>query len=235
MRLFTRHLIAAAVLLAQPLCAFSAEPVKRVAVYVQPYYEAARAPGEPPKVNVGRSVNALLASSRREDILTVRDGIMADSKMVTPMTMMVLAIRLYDVDLRDESVFWFYVAKDRFILLADVLDIRSDMLSGVEIAIKNFNSLAGPIINGYAFCNLEHQKALRNKALDWVESNTYAAMFLPQIPARPGDRATNLRGAIADMRERAAKERAYFDDPNNLESFFNTRKKNEMDAKFCWK
>jgi hypothetical protein len=29
------------------------------------------------------------------------------------MTMMVLAIRLYDAGLRDDAVFWFYVAKDR--------------------------------------------------------------------------------------------------------------------------
>ena len=30
------------------------------------------------------------------------------------MTMMVLAIRLYDVGLRDDAVFWFYAAKDRY-------------------------------------------------------------------------------------------------------------------------
>ena len=33
---------------------------------------------------------------------------------LTPMTIMVLAIRLYDVGLRDDAVFWFYAAKNRF-------------------------------------------------------------------------------------------------------------------------
>ena len=47
-----------------------------------------------------------LASNKRSDILAARDRILADPKVVTPMTMMVLAIRLYDVGLRDDAVFW---------------------------------------------------------------------------------------------------------------------------------
>ena len=41
------------------------------------------------------------------------------------MTMMVLAIRLYDVGLRDDAVFWFYVARARYITLEDVLDVSA--------------------------------------------------------------------------------------------------------------
>jgi len=37
--------------------------------------------------------------------------IVARPEAVTPMTMMVLAIRLYDVGLRDDAVFWFYASR----------------------------------------------------------------------------------------------------------------------------
>ena len=37
--------------------------------------------------------------------------IVAKPQVVTPMTMMVLAIRLYDVGLRDDAVFWFYASR----------------------------------------------------------------------------------------------------------------------------
>ncbi len=49
-----------------------------------------------PKVAVGDQFNDLLNSNRREDILAARDRIVASPQVVTPMTMMVLAIRLYD-------------------------------------------------------------------------------------------------------------------------------------------
>jgi len=84
--------------------AHSAEPVRHIGIHVQPYYEAAGAPGGTPRVAVGSSFDGL-ASSRREDISALRDKIVADPKLVTPMTLMVLAIRLYDVGLRDDAVF----------------------------------------------------------------------------------------------------------------------------------
>src|SRR5687768_7086279 len=83
--------------------ASAAEPVRHIGIYVQPYYEAARGASEKPLVLIGKSFDGLLSSTRREDIVAARDKVMADPKRVTPMTMMVLAIRLYDVGLRDDS------------------------------------------------------------------------------------------------------------------------------------
>ena len=84
-------------LLLWPGAAFPAEPVRQIGIYVQPFYEAARAPGGKPQVAVGKQYNDLLGSTRREDILAARDMVVAKPALVTPMTMMVLAIRLYDV------------------------------------------------------------------------------------------------------------------------------------------
>ena len=72
------------------------EPVRQIGIYVQPYYEAARTPGGKPQVAVGKQYDDLLSSNRREDILAARDLVLAKPTLVSPMTMMVLAIRLYD-------------------------------------------------------------------------------------------------------------------------------------------
>jgi len=151
------------------------------------------------------------------------------------MTLMVLAIRLYDVGLRDDAVFWFYVAKDRYIVMADVLDVKTQLLAQADDAVCNFSFLAGPFINGYAFCDLAKQQDQHANAVDWVEKNPYEVMFMAQAPALPGDRAENHKRALANAKERAAKERVYFADAKNVEAFYATRKRNEMDVKFCWK
>ena len=210
-------------------------PVKRVDIYVTPYYEAAKPPGGTPKVAVGKTYDTLLASNSRDDIVRARDEISRNNSLVTPMTMMVLAIRLYDVGLRDDSVFWFYAAKDRFVTLAGVSDIKSPELAQVEGAVKNFAIMAGPVINGYAFCDVAKQQELRQKALKWVVDNPYNAMFLPQVPALPGDRQQNLKKAIASITNAAAKERDYLAQPANVAELKASRKQHDADTMYCWK
>jgi hypothetical protein len=224
-----------AALLVWPAFANAAEPVRQIGIYVQPFYEAARSPGERPQVAVGKQYNELLNSNRREDILAARDLIVAKPAVVTPMVMMVLAIRLYDVGLRDDAVFWFYVAKERYIVMSDVLDVKTQALAQADDAVRSFATLAGPVINGYAFCDLARQIDQHAKAVEWVAANPYEVMFMARAPALAGDRAENARRAIASARERAAKERAYFDDAKTREAYYVTRKQNEADVKFCWK
>ncbi len=224
----------AAALLAAPV-ARASEPVRHVGIYVTPYYEAARDAGGTPKVAVARAWDALLASSRREDVARARDGIAKDNALLTPMTLMVLAIRLYDVGLRDDSVFWFYAAKNRYFTLEGVADVRAPQLAQVEDAVRNFAALAGPVINGYAFCDIARQQKIAARALQWTIDNPYKALFLPQVPARPGDRAQNLDRAIAAMRANVAKERDYLAKPENVARFRQQRTDNAADQRFCWK
>jgi len=143
----------------------------------------------------------------------------AEPKLVTPMTMMVLAIRLYDVGLRDDAVFWFYVAEDRYITLSQVIDIEDSGLSQVGDAVQSFATLAGPIINGYAFCDLARQKDLRAKALAWVEQDPYQAIFMDRLTAKPGSRADNLKAAIRAVRQSVDNEQAYFADTKRAANF----------------
>jgi hypothetical protein len=235
MRISLKQLPILAALLVLPCYAVGAEPVRYIGIYVEPYYRAAATPDGKPQVAVGEPFSTVLASNRREDVLAARDLIAADPKLVTPMTMMVLAIRLYDVGLRDDAVFWFYVAKDRYIVMSEVLDVTAQSLVQVEDAIRSFSTLAGPFINGYAFCDLDKQSALNAKAIDWVENNPYQVMFMERLPALPGNRNDNLKRALANVRKRDASERAYFADKKSVDAFYATRKTNDADAKFCWK
>jgi hypothetical protein len=215
--------------------AFAAEPVRRIEVYVQPYYEAARTPNASPRVSVGRAYDDLLASMKKEDILKARDMIEADSRVVTPMTMMVLAIRLYDLGLRDDAVFWFYAAKARYITLEDVIDVRMSGLIAPGEAVKSFAVLAGPVINGYAFCDRVKQHAANLKAIAWAEAHPYSVLLMTQLTGKQGDRAANLKKSIAEQKAFAERERARFDDPRFAEEFAATRRNNEAGEKFCWK
>lgn len=213
----------------------AAEPVRQIGIYVQPYYEAAKESGGTPRVAVGDSFGGL-ASNKREDIVAIRDRVVADPKLITPMTMMVLAIRLYDVGLRDDAVFWFYAAKDRYLTLDGVVDVRAGGLAQVEEAVRSFTVLAGPFMNGYAFCDIENQKAIRAKALDWVEKNPYEAIFMERLPAKSaGDRKAALRRAFADVKASATKERDYLSNAANVAKIRSDRARNGMDEKFCWK
>jgi len=215
--------------------AVAAEPVRRIEVYVQPYYEAARTPNAPPRVSVGRTFDDLLASMKQEDIIKARDMIETDPRAVTPMIMMVLAIRLYDMGLRADAVFWFYAAKARYITLEDVIDVRVSGLIAPGEAVKNFAVLAGPVINGYAFCDRAKQHATNIKAIEWAEQHPYSVLFMSQLTGRDGDRRANLKKSIDEQKVAAERERARFDDPKFAEEFAATRRKNEADAKFCWK
>jgi hypothetical protein len=196
-------------------------------IYVQPF-EAARKPGG----RGCRGSNITICSAPFRGISRARSD---RRRLVTPMTMMVLAIRLYDVGLRDDAVFWFYVAKDRYIVLSEVLNVKTPQLAQADDAVRNFATLAGPVINGYAFCDLAKQKTAHAKAVEWVEANPYEVMFRPDAPALPGDRAANAKRAIASAKERAAKESAYFDDAKVREDYYATRKRNKADVNFCWK
>ena len=209
-------------------------PIKHINIYVMPYYSAALTPQGTPKVAVARAFDTRLTSNKKEDILAVRDAIQARPESITPMTLMVLAIRLYDVGLRDDAVFWFYVAKNRYFTMIDVLNMKSSTLSSAAVAITDFANLAGPFINSYAFCDFSKQEAAAQKAIEWVQKNPYQALFLEELPALAGNRSDNLKKAVLKIKEKQEKERQYLADPKNREEMVKIREKNNVPQKYCW-
>lgn len=210
-------------------------PVKKIGVYVTPYYFSADTPDGQPQVAVAAAYDALLASNKREDIVAVRDAIQANPNLITPMTLMVLSIRLYDVGLRDDAVFWFYVAKNRYLTTDAVLNMRSPSLASARVSIKDFHVLVGPFINSYAFCDLAKREVAAVKAIDWVEAHPYQVLFNEQIPALAGDRAENLQKAIQKLRKNHQEEQQFIADPKNLEQMMAKRQENHVPEQFCWR
>jgi hypothetical protein len=210
------------------------KPVKQIDIYVTPYYVSAKTLDGHPNVAVNTAFDTQLSSNKREDILAVRDAIQAQPKLITPMTLMVLAIRLYDVGLRDDAVFWFYVAKNRYITMTDVVDINAPPLAGVDDAMGSFATLAGPFINSYAFCNLAKQRDAEVKSIAWIEQHPYEAVFWERLPALSGDRTQNLQKSIQSLKDNARKAQEYFADPKNLQDFNKTRQENHVPEQYCW-
>jgi hypothetical protein len=209
--------------------------VKRVAIYVEPYYAASRDPEGTPRIEVFSKLDRLLASNNPEDIARARDFVEKEWDAITPMTMMVLAIRLYDVGRRDDAVFWYYAARNRFITAMRVADMKARELGNAERAMKDFIYLVGPVINGYAFCDIENQKTIAKSALKWTIDHPYTALLDPRIPALPGDRKDNFRNAFNQLMAEVAKEGEYLDNMTNVETLKKQRRENGADEKYCWR
>jgi hypothetical protein len=80
---------------------------------------------------------------------------------LTPEQMFVLAIRLYDLGEKDNSVYWFYEAQFRAKLFLKTLNSDhiagiSELSAGLLASYDAFTTLAGEYINGYAGCDVDN-------------------------------------------------------------------------------
>ena len=225
------------VLLGLGACQLAAavQQARRIDVYVTPYYTAAIGKDGAPRINVHSQFDPLLASNERRVIEEVRGYIVANPGNVSPMTLMVLAIRLYDVGLRDEGTFWFYVAKSRYLTAASVLDFNTAMLAGSREGMGAFATLAGPYFNSYAFCNPANQQVLRRKALDWVTAHPYGVIHLATLPKLPGDAEENLKKNIAKQEANLKLEAEYLANADNQQQMRELRASRQVDEQFCWR
>jgi hypothetical protein len=224
-----------AALLAFAGAAHAVEPVRQIGVYVKPFYAAGATLVDLPTVAVDPAYDKLLASDKRADIVKVRDAIAAAPERVKPTTLVVLSIRLYDVGLRDDAVFWFYVARDRYTTMESVLDMNSLTLVGMARAMDDFVGAVGPAINGYAFCDIARQQAQEEKALAWVASHPYRLLESLDLPATADDRNAALGAALARLREAQMKAAKMLDNPETLAEMKSLRAHNQADERFCWK
>lgn len=224
-----------AVLLSAPVMA-QAKPVKHIPVYVEPYYNAAQTLEGTPEVAVGPAFDELLRSHNPKDILAVSEKIKAEPDFVTPMTMMVLAVRLYDTSQRDDAVFWFYAARDRYTTVNDVIDVETAQMAEVDAAMGSFMTLIGPFINSYAFCDIDKRNKLRMAAFEWVTAHPYMTLYSPTLKKRLEN--ADIKHEISESLRRLdfdiSQERAYLLE-EGLEELKTQRRDNKVDEQYCWK
>lgn len=139
----------------------NATAASRMPIYITPYYNS-----DPLQVNVGPHSEEL-ASATAASASELATKLKQEWATLPLETMYVLAIRLYDLGLKDEAVYWFYTAQFRARLLSALLPAGTPARIGNEgfervQAHRSFHQLAGTYINGYAFGQLEQlEKTLR--------------------------------------------------------------------------
>ena len=94
-----------------------------------------------------------------------------------------------------------------------VADMKARELGNAERAMKDFVHLVGPVINGYAFCDIEKQKTIAKDALKWTIDHPVhrAARSHDSRAARATARTTSARPSTSSW-ARLAKEEAYLDE-----------------------
>jgi hypothetical protein len=236
MRLRTRLILCAlAGASSWALCAPAAEPVRQLGIYVLPYYAAGASFVEPPKVAVDAAYDASLASTDPAVIRKTRDAIAAHPELVKPETMMVLAIRLYDIGLRDDAVFWYYAGRDRFLTMEAVLDMRSIRMARQAEAIDSFVGALAQPIDGYAFCDLARHQEREDRAIEWVAAHPYKMLGYEDLPAQSEDRNAALVNAVNKLREASAHNAELMARPEVRAQLAEARAKSQADVRYCWK
>jgi hypothetical protein len=111
-------------------------------------------------IDVGNYSEQLTTNDLQE--LTALAQEMAQQKdELTPEQMFVLAIRLYDLHEKDQSVYWFYEAQFRAKLFLKSIDTThngsiGELSDGLLGSYEAFTKLAGEYINGYAGCDVDN-------------------------------------------------------------------------------
>lgn len=138
-----------------PACgAVHRDSADHVAMYVTPYYNSAG-----PIVHIGQ-YSAGLASHDENDVVATVRRMKEHWSALRFYELYVGAARLYDLGYRNEAVYWFYTAQYRgrlFGMLADPKRLGDIGDPGFELyhAQNAFFELSGPVINGYAFGDVD--------------------------------------------------------------------------------
>jgi hypothetical protein len=209
-------------------------PVIQLSVDVPPYYVAGASFGVAPGVAVDPAYDKLLASTKRDDIQRAVLGIAARPELVKPETLIVLAMRLYDVGLRDDAVFWYYAGRDRFLTMEQVLDMRSIQLTRSADVVESFLRAAGPAMDGYAYCSIAHQAEQEDRAIAWVAAHPYKILGYTELPAVSEDRNAALADAVNHLRDASRKKKALLGDPKTLADLEDARRRNHAHERYCW-
>ena len=209
-------------------------PVIQLGVDVPPYYLAGARFGEPPKVAVDPALDKLLSSSKRADIQQAVLAIAAKPDLVKPETLIVLSMRLYDVGLRDDAVFWYYAGRDRFLTMGQVLDMRSLQLVRSTELVETFIRAAGPAMDGYAYCSVAHQAESEDRAIAWVAAHPYKILGYTELPAVSEDRNAALAAAVSHLRDASRKKKALLADPKTFAELEAARERSHAHERYCW-
>ena len=155
-----------------------------IEVYITPYYNS-----KGPAIDVGPFSGGLAAKNESESVATITKMKKSWDTLNFPETY-VAAIRLYDLDYRKESIYWFYSAQYRGRLFASLID-RDTMGSigdpGFELyqAQNAFQQLVGPYINGFAFGDIDQLVPIIEKVQKEGQTVPDLTKIYPRVAFKP--------------------------------------------------
>ena len=211
-------------------------PIKHIPMNVPPYYVTTDNPADRPHVHVSNVIDTLLASNDPADILKVRDMVSVTPARYAPMAFAVLAFRMYETALRDDAMFWYYVARYHFRTMEGVLDLSAPALAPVRNAMTTFIARGGErVIEGYALCHPAFRIKQLRAALDFVATKPYGLLYMDGIAALPGDRLENLKNTLEALKDELDEKERLTKDKSVLADLVRERHENGDDVRYCWK
>jgi hypothetical protein len=141
-----------------PTQAATPAPTKRVTepinILVSPFYSS-----DGIQIHVG-NYSERLGTTDLQELTSLAQEMSHQRDTLTPEQMFVLAIRLYDLGDKDNSVYWFYEAQFRaklFLKTVDSAKVSSgDPTYELLMDYDSFTASAGKSINGYAGCDVDN-------------------------------------------------------------------------------
>lgn len=151
---------------------------------VTPYYDA-----QAYQVSVGKFSPGLAACATgklRKTILAMR----AEWTTLPAEAMYVAAIRLYDLDEKDDATYWFYSAQHRarlirMLAVANPGAASGDALATLDQACVEFDRQAGGFINGHAFGDPENLAGILAKVREASQSLPDLRQAYPELKFLP--------------------------------------------------
>lgn len=139
------------------------------------YYGPGLVPGPPgATVAIDPAYDDLLSSNKPEDIKHAKEKALGDGAHTSFLVLFALAARLYDIGLRDDAVFVYYIARNRLRLTEAVADTSA--FSAMLTAGSEFNASLEHYMHGYAFGHIDRQVATFRRAAEWTQKNPYRAL-----------------------------------------------------------
>ena len=170
---------------------------KPIGIYVEPYYNS-----DPFKINVGSYSEALKTNDEKE-ILEVAQTIKTDIDKVDLMTMYVLSTRLYDLNKKDEAVYWFYTASFRRNVLKQTVLANEQGTEAGELtqALDAFKTVLGEYVNGYALGQIDKNIEIITKVIADNSNMKSLSTVYPSLKFDETKLPEAIKNAVNDREE----------------------------------
>jgi hypothetical protein len=134
---------------------------RSIHIIVSPFYSSDGA-----QIHVG-NYSEKLGTDNAQELIVLAQQMAKQRDELTPEQMFVLAIRLYDLGKKDDSLYWFYEAQFRAKLFLKTLDPAQvghggDPTYELLLDYDSFTQSAGKFINGYAGCDVDNWVKIAN-------------------------------------------------------------------------